>query len=420
MSSALEKLAKRAVPMASEGMREVEIPLDKIRFDPTQPRQAFHHPDGQIAEKDEEYIAELATAIDSQGLIQAITVQEMGDGTYLVVVGECRTRAHLLIGKPTIRAVIRNDLTNPATRLIFQLAENVNRQDLTDAELAASIRELMKGGEGVEPMTQAQIADKLGKSEGWVSRFVKFGDEELQRLWVKTGIADTVEKVYRLSILPQYVQVEIKRRVALPKRDPEHLAKPLNRNVIDELAKEAKAGKRVSSPNLGQTSGANSKHEPGALLARGEQGTGSGGSFGLQDDDEVGKALAGHAAAGRQVGQGGGQGTAPPASTSAKYQLPEDARTKILGNLPPEPDAGSRSRDLLQPPVNCRVAVGNVTALLNLLESNAEMRNAVDDVQCSLNIPGPLAQLIANTLTGMVVDAKEVPATVQMELSKLQ
>src|ERR1035441_6207135 len=71
--------------------RGIDIPLNKIRFDTTQPRKAFHHLDGRIAEKDEAYIEELAQSIQKNSLIQAITVQEVGDGTYSVVVGECRT-----------------------------------------------------------------------------------------------------------------------------------------------------------------------------------------------------------------------------------------------------------------------------------------------------------------------------------------
>jgi ParB/RepB/Spo0J family partition protein len=142
--SALEKLSARAKPVAVDEGKAVAIPLDKIRFDPTQPRQAFHHPDGRIAEDDEASLDELAQSIESQGLIHPITVEPIGDGTYRVVVGERRTRAYLKLGRTTIEAKIRDDLTNPKKRLIYQVAENVNRKDLTDADMAMSIRSLME------------------------------------------------------------------------------------------------------------------------------------------------------------------------------------------------------------------------------------------------------------------------------------
>lgn len=423
MSSALDKLGKRALEKPATGVREIEILLEKIRFDSTQPRKAFHPLDGRIAEKDEAYIAELAQTIDKNGLIHAITVEEVGDGTYRVVVGECRTRAHLLLGKKTIRAVVRNDLTSRSKRLIYQLVENVGRQDLTDAELAETIRELMKGGEDMEPMTQVQIAETMGKSEGWVSRFVKFGDEELQRLWIKTGIADTVEKVYRLSILPKATQVDIQRRVELPEGDIERLEKPLNRSVIDELAREAKIGKKQAPQTQdkpgnedGQSGRQSFVQDPGAA-GGGREGEG-------QSSDAIDQALKTMASEGRQGKPSAHGAETPSGSGTDKYQLPDDARAELLGSLPAASSAAGAGaggvRETIQPPVNCRVSVSSVISLLGALKSNKKVLSAIDNVQCSLNIPGPLAQLIANELTGIIVDQKEVPAIVQMELSKLQ
>lgn len=417
MSSALDKLAKRATPMT--GGREIEIPLGKIRFDPTQPRKAFHHLDGRVDEKDEAYIQELAQTIKVNGLIEAITVSEVGDGTYLLIVGECRTRAHLLLGKDTIRGVVRNDLTSRSKRLIYQLAENVNRKDLTDQDLAESIRELMAGVEGSEPMSQVLIAEAFGKSEGWVSRFVKFGDEELQRLWVKSGIADTVEKVYRLSILPKAAQVDILRRVDLPKRDPEWLAKPLNRTVIDELARDAKIAKRDGPKSAPPA-------EPGAASAQplaSAPDAGGAKNNGVASDDAVGQAFARSATQTRAQLDADDKAPATVIA-SGGYKLPAGAREALLGSVSTSsegvPAHGSEKREAMQSPVNCRVSVSTLIALVDVLKSSAEMRGAVDRVQCDLNIPGPLAQLIANQLTGVIVDRKEVPAIVQMELAKLQ
>lgn len=284
MSSALDKLAKRSSAGPVAVGREIDVPMEKIRFDPTQPRKAFHNLDGRVSEKDDAYIAELAESISGTGLIHPITVQEMGDGSYLVVVGECRTRAHLFLKRKSIRAVVRNDLVNPTNRLLYQLAENITRQDLTNDELALSISQLMKGDENTPPMSQVAIAKTLGKSESWVSRFVRFGDDELQRLWVKPGIVVTPENLYRMSLLPKPMQVDILRRVNLDEDHPEFLEKPVSWAVVNEMSRLAKAVKneasKVVSPaaNLGAigTVGGDegdSKEDTDASLSQTETGS---------------------------------------------------------------------------------------------------------------------------------------------------
>lgn len=415
--SAIDRLKGRAGPVSSE--RVVEIPLSKIRFDATQPRKAFHHIDGRVAKQDEEYIAELAEAIKFEGLIHAITVHELGDGTYQVVVGECRTRAHLLLGKPTIRAVIRNDLTDAARRLLFQLSENVNRQDLTDYELALSIKELMAGRDGVPPMKQVQIAQAMGKSEGWVSRFVKFGDDDLQRVWFQSGIADTVEKLYRLSTLPMPLQLDIQRRVGLAEGDPDRLEKPLNRDVIDKLTRAAKVKEKPAGADV-------APHVPAPVLERepattppADQGSTKSGT-GLDQGDVIGEALSQAAAEGladRSSPPTKESNPAPP--TQKEYQLAPDARAAILGSVP-QALVGGGERETVRPQVNCRVSLANILAFAEVAKGNKEVHASISNLWCDVIIPGPLAQLIANELTGAIVDDREVPAVVQNELTKLR
>lgn len=420
--SAMNRLAARATAAgAATGetvVREIMIPLNKIKFDLTQPRKAFHHLDGRVAAKDEEYIAGLAATIKTHGLLQAITVQETDDGNYLVVIGECRTRAHLLNGAQSIRAIVRNDLKNPSQRLLAQLIENVDRLDLTDDELAASILLLMKGDKenGMLPMTQSQIAADLGKSEGWITRFVRFGDEELQRIWVKTGIADSVENLYRLSILPPPMQIDIQRRVELPEGHPERLEKPLSREMIDGYKKEAKmAQMRAKEPVVAPT-----------IPVVPEPASGTPGN-GVAPDDAIGQAFAQVAKAGRD-GQQAAAATAAAANEpgadggvikTGGYQLDDVARAAILGGTATAAAVGNGARESVQAPVNCRVAVSNLIALLDVLKSDEGLLSSMHGVVCEMSIPGSLAKSIAGELMGMIVDDKEVPAILQVELGKL-
>ena len=62
--------------------------------------------------------------------------------------------------------------------------------------------------------------------------------------------------------------------------------------------------------------------------------------------------------------------------------------------------------------------IASLQALLQKLEP--EDLAAMVDMELNILLPGPLAERIANTLTGAMVDPSEVPAVVQTELAKLQ
>ena len=74
-----------------------EIPVDKIRANPAQPRRDF----------DPETLRELADSIRELGIVQPITLRQMDDGTYQIIAGERRWRASSLAGLATIPAYIR-------------------------------------------------------------------------------------------------------------------------------------------------------------------------------------------------------------------------------------------------------------------------------------------------------------------------
>lgn len=405
MSSIMDRVKKRATAAQEGAAREVDIPLDKVRFDPGQPRKRYHVLDGRLAEKDQAWIETLAANIDRQGQIQAITVEELPDGTYIVRVGECRTRAMLLLGRKTIRAAVNNGLQKRSKRLLYQLSENIARDALEDYEVAETVRDLMQGDAEDPPMSQTEIAKELGFSDGWITRFVAFGDDELQKRWVHTGIADTAEKVYRLKLLPMADQLDILRRVDLPEDDPDHLAKPLKRAVIDDYARLAKLDKNRQKSAKSESGLAPEEGKPDAK-------------------DAIGLALA-HAA---QEGKGGGteSGAGMKAAVPAaggKYQLDERARQKLLaesqGAVPPSIAKRAAAGEEI-PPVNCRVTVSNLEALLPLLKTKPDVLKAVRSVRCEVLLPGEIARAIAGTLAGVVVGDQELAATVQNELSKLK
>lgn len=407
-TSALAKLGQRAA--AHPDNRELELPLDKLVFDPYQPRTSV----------DDGAMRELAKAMEANGQIHAITVQENGDGSYTIVVGETRSRAAIHNQWKTIRAKVRTDLNTGPKRLLFQLSENVNRNDLNPLDTARAILRLMEDIPGEQTaMSQRQIGEFLGKSEAWVSRHVKFADEALQKRWVQTGILDTVEKVYRVSILSEALQAEIERRVALPESDEDFLPKPLPRTAIDDLAREAKVMRMAQQTDDGdgQESGGFTGEGPAlaALVVEGNQVIARGAvSKGAQQPSAEAMKLL-EAVTSRGPGEAAG---------GAQYRFPDSPRKKILqGELPgvPKGAAPAPTAPFQLGPVACKLDASNIAGLIKLLNrTDKDLAKAAGAVQAAVTFPAPLAKLLANALMGKTVRGPDVAATLQRELAKLR
>lgn len=143
-----------------------QIELEKIIQDPAQPRKEF----------DEEALKELAASITEFGLIEPIVVRGPDlCGHYMLVAGERRWRASRLAGLQTINCVIRTDLdADENRRFALQIVENLQRENLTTAELVAGVGALvdLKDASG-KPHGVSGVAQMLSRSKSWVSRRAK-------------------------------------------------------------------------------------------------------------------------------------------------------------------------------------------------------------------------------------------------------
>lgn len=137
----------------SELNRIYEIPLEKIRTDPTQPRKFFSDQD----------IRELADSIKDHGLLQPIMVKKNGDGTFLIIHGERRFRAHQTATLPTIKCIVA-DKTDAQVK-DARVVENLVRADLSDMELAKEFQRRVDVGE-----THEQIAHSIKKCRSFVTQ----------------------------------------------------------------------------------------------------------------------------------------------------------------------------------------------------------------------------------------------------------
>lgn len=135
----------------------LEIPLAEIHID-----EDFNCR-GQIAPID---VVDLAKDIERQGLIQPVTVM-VSDGLpagkkYKLLAGFRRCKAHIVLKKPTISAVVRLDKLSDADARVINLAENLHRKDLNVLQEAKAIRHLFIF------YNETEIATRLGQSRGWV------------------------------------------------------------------------------------------------------------------------------------------------------------------------------------------------------------------------------------------------------------
>jgi len=157
------------------------IPLDQIDDDPNLNCR------GVITPID---VVPLAKDIKEKGLIQPVVValyddaQQMSTGKkYRLIAGFRRFMAHRVNQATTIECSIRQ-MGSELEALTFNLAENIQRQDLDILQEANAIRKLKEFG-----LTEQDAGQQLGMSRGWIQvRFMLLGLPEPVQLEAKVGL----------------------------------------------------------------------------------------------------------------------------------------------------------------------------------------------------------------------------------------
>ncbi len=115
---------------------------------------------------DDESIEDLSNSIKEYGVIQPIIVSKK-KGYYEIIAGERRWRASKKAGLDEIPAIIKDD--NKQRNQEISLIENIQREDLNPIEKARGIKVLMEEYN----LTQASVAEKLGKSRSSIANTVR-------------------------------------------------------------------------------------------------------------------------------------------------------------------------------------------------------------------------------------------------------
>ena len=212
-----------------------QVSVDKLVPNPGQPRKTF----------DETELQELADSIKTYGIIQPIIAANAGDGTYIIIAGERRTRAARLAGLETVPVIIR-DYTDQK-RLEISLVENIQRTDLNPIEEAAAYKNLMD----FSNLSQDELATRMGKNRSTVAnalRLLKL-PVEMQKS-IEEGAISSGHARALLSVTNPKAREKLYREVLANEvsvREAEKRASALNAD--DEKGKEKiKKGKGKNRP----------------------------------------------------------------------------------------------------------------------------------------------------------------------------
>ena len=185
-----------AVPVAPGGEVVRQIPVDRIRPNPNQPRKTF----------DAETLDELKASILEHGVLVPILVRELPDG-YELIAGERRWRASAAAQRATIPAIVR-----PSTSLEsleVAIIENLQRENLNPLEEAAGMEQLIEAHD----FTQEQVAQRLGKSRPAVTNTLRLLTlpEAIKALVADGGL--TAGHARALLAAPEGARLELAQRV---------------------------------------------------------------------------------------------------------------------------------------------------------------------------------------------------------------
>ena len=179
----------------------------------------------------------LAASIKELGLQQPINVLPRNRaGKYVILQGERRWRACQLLGMSHIDAVIRELPATDQKRILSQLTENIQRDDMDPVELARAVKTLTDNG-----MKGKEIASALGKSQSYISSYLSLTDlpEQVESLRQEYELRDpTILNLLRQMFEIDPIQAEYLLSTAIARGNG--LTRSLVQNLKDLLSNQKK------------------------------------------------------------------------------------------------------------------------------------------------------------------------------------
>lgn len=150
-----DAVAKESANAAAGSINFIKI--SQVAVNPFQPRTDF----------DEQALQELSESIKVQGLIQPITVRQVGKNEYQLISGERRLRAAKLAGIDDIPAYVRT--ANDQQMLEMALIENIQRENLNAIEVALSFQRMIEECN----LKQEELGERVSKNRSTVTNYLR-------------------------------------------------------------------------------------------------------------------------------------------------------------------------------------------------------------------------------------------------------
>ena len=237
------------------------IPINKIKLT-EQPRQlgisiddVITHAEGlkdltkiYKGEKLDAFISlqELSQSIKNEGLIQPITAYESGND-YLLIAGERRFLAHLLLKAVEIRALIK---PRPADFNLakIKLIENVQRKDLNLVEMITGLvvtNDLHKKENEGRSMKRADIIKAISVGKTTASRYYK----------ILQGPADVVTAIHNNELTQLEIAAEISAIQDIKERSKmiDIVRNGQNQSLAKDLIKKSKTSAEKKKKGVGRS-----------------------------------------------------------------------------------------------------------------------------------------------------------------------
>lgn len=149
----------------------VNVNVEWLVANTYQPRKYF----------DEDSLNELAQSIKNYGIIQPLSVRNIGENKYELIAGERRLRAAKIAGLKVVPVIISNISDRESAALA--LLENLQREDLNFMEESEAYYNLIKE----HNYTQEKLAISIGKKQSTISN-------KLRLLKLNKDIRNTILK----------------------------------------------------------------------------------------------------------------------------------------------------------------------------------------------------------------------------------
>ncbi len=169
-----------------------------------------------------EALEDLASSIQSQGIIQPIVVRPLSDNNFEIIAGERRWRAAKQAGLNKVPCLIKR--VEDRAAIAMALIENIQRENLNAIEEAQALARLQDEFH----LTHQQVADSIGKSRTTVSNLLRLNqlDDQVKQLVAQKKLE--MGHARALLALEGATQVDVAQTVAkkqLTVRQTEQLVK---------------------------------------------------------------------------------------------------------------------------------------------------------------------------------------------------